>query len=337
MVASFSSSVLGQATGNVLGEAEKSQGFKPLFDGTLQSFKDNFVDYQRNNPNTSSISNVWQVDAATSAIITRTNTGAIRSKTQYTDFDWRLDYRNNGNQGLFYRFNLAEEHAFESGIEVAIDNMTDACKSCPGAAYDIYPPVGNAYKPFATGEWNSIRVVVIKDSVEHWLNGKKVVGFKYHSADFWKQYNESKWNSDSKVTFKVPRDRNAGYIDTGYIGFQADHGGNWNIRNMRISTTNPYFGPMKSAPPVGIGAAAETASKLSYSVAKEASGGLSLSFRDQSVLGAILVSLDGKAVLAGRLAEGGSKVSFSAASKPGVYILNVRTASGNITRKLNIL
>lgn len=42
-----------------------------------------------------------------------------------------------------------------------------------GALYDILPPASDASKP--VGEWNTSRLVVKGDHVEHWLNGVKVL------------------------------------------------------------------------------------------------------------------------------------------------------------------
>jgi hypothetical protein len=42
-----------------------------------------------------------------------------------------------------------------------------------GALYDILPPTSDTAKPI--GEWNTSRLVVKGDHVEHWLNGTKVL------------------------------------------------------------------------------------------------------------------------------------------------------------------
>ncbi|AKD57643.1 3-keto-disaccharide hydrolase [Spirosoma radiotolerans] len=53
-----------------------------------------------------------------------------------------------------------------------------------GANYDMIPPSDFSIAK-APGEWNKGRIVVNKDHVEHFLNGKKVVDYQYGSAD-WK-------------------------------------------------------------------------------------------------------------------------------------------------------
>ncbi len=53
-----------------------------------------------------------------------------------------------------------------------------------GADYDMIPPSDFTITK-APGEWNKGRIVVNKDHVEHYLNGKKVVDYTYGS-DEWK-------------------------------------------------------------------------------------------------------------------------------------------------------
>ncbi len=53
-----------------------------------------------------------------------------------------------------------------------------------GAAYDIKEPSDLTLSKTA-GEWNTGRILVSNNHVEHYLNGKKVVDYEYGSDD-WK-------------------------------------------------------------------------------------------------------------------------------------------------------
>lgn len=234
----FSHPLHGQ-THNVLSAEEKAEGFELLFDGTLNGFKAHWVDYVQGNPNNNNLSSEWQVIAGDQAIGIQANTEDIRSRRKFMDFDLRMDYRCDGNEGVFYRSLLSDDHAWVTGIEYAINNYTNDSKDAPGAAYDLFGPRPNSYQLFSTLKWNSLRVVAKADSIEHWMNGVKVVGFRLHSPAFWKAYEASKWNTAQKMTFKVPGDRSAGFIEAGYLGFQADHNGRWRIRNLRIKEFPP--------------------------------------------------------------------------------------------------
>jgi hypothetical protein len=234
----FSQTLHGQ-TFNVLSAEEKAENFQLLFDGTRAGFQQHFVNYIKNDPNTTTLSSEWALDPATQSIGTKIRTEDIRSRRKFRDFELRLDYRCSGNEGIFYRSLLNTDRAWSTGIEVAIDNNTISDFNAPGAAYDLYPPKPNAYQLFNTGKWNSFRLRVIGDSVEHWMNGTQVVGFKLHSPGFWIAYARSKWDADKSVTFKIPGNKAAGYIEEGYLGFQADHGGAWQLRNIRIKEFPP--------------------------------------------------------------------------------------------------
>ena len=73
------------------------------------------------------------------------------------------------------------------------------------------------------GEWNSSRIVFTPESVEHWLNGRKILSFVPWSEDWYKRRNSGKW-SDAPDYAKYK---------TGFIGLQ-DHGWDVRYRNIKI-------------------------------------------------------------------------------------------------------
>jgi hypothetical protein len=324
---------------NKLTDKETEEGYGLLFDGTLASFKNNFVDYVKDQPTSTGLDAGWILDAANSAVtMTTGKLKDIRSKITYSDFDLRLTYQCDANQGIFYRVLLRGDRPWITGVEFAINVYTTSTKDSPGAAYDLYSPTPPAYKP---GQWNTVRIVALKDSVEHWLNGTKVVGFKLHSKDFWDKYNVSKWNADNDLTNKVKGNRNSGYIDDGYIGFQGDHGGKWKIRDLRIGTKNVCLGPLDATtgtacPTTGVGAAA-AAPKFSFSALRRSGLEMTLDFQGASVTRAEVIGLDGKVLGRGALFNGGSQAVFSGDYRTGLYFLRAKTSAGEVTRKLNLL
>lgn len=318
---------------NALTECEKKEGFSLLYDGTLASFKDNFVNYVKNGTNTTILSSEWAVNPATGAIGIQGNTEDIRSKKVYRDFDLRVTFRCDANQGIFYRHRLTGDRAWQTGIEYAINNYTNQNKDAPGAAYDLIPPEPNAYQLHATGRWNEARIVVKGDSSEHWMNGAKVVGFRYHSDAFWTAFAVSKWNASQMVTYNVPGNKAAGYITEGHIGFQGDHGGKWEIRNLRISE-NPYHGPVHAD------AACATAVRdeglpggVRLAVLRRDGAGLRLDFGGAGVSGATLISLAGRA-WRGRIS--GAAAVFPGSFHGGVYLARLQTPQGEIHRRFSL-
>jgi hypothetical protein len=248
-------------TVNVLTDKEKAQGYRLLFDSTLASFSNNFFNYAQNDSSptsTRTISANWRLDSISRsgtpladtnnpytffrAIVTSTssppNTPAapgadVRSRVKAKDMELRFEYRNTGNQGIYYRFNARSSTAWNSGMEVGIENsLSYTIKQAAGSAYDVYPPTPLNYKPFATKIWNTVRIIVIGDSVEHWMNGVKIVGFRYWTPGFTTAVANSKWAGNNSFC-QWPTGTKA-YIREGFWGLQGDHDGGWQMRKIRL-------------------------------------------------------------------------------------------------------
>jgi hypothetical protein len=331
-----------RADDNVLTPAEVQEGYRLLFDGTLASFKTEWVDYVKGSSTNTNLDAKWIVDATNKCISLPSGSSAdIRSTKTYKDFELRLSYRIDGNQGIFYRSLLTGDRAWQTGVEYAINNVTNLAKDNPGAAYDLYaPPDPVPYFLFNTAKWNAARIVVKGDSVEHWSNGVKVVGYKYHSPTFWDTYNISKWNAENRLTNVTVGDRNSGYIPEGYLGIQGDHGGRWQIKDLKLTTT-PCFGPVKPDGTVCAGSSiGDVASPKSNKVAftsQRGSGNLTVTFANEAVRSASIVGLNGKVMSRASLSEGGRKAVFADELKTGLYFLRLNLASGSVTQKLNLL
>jgi hypothetical protein len=253
------------------------------------------------------------------------------------------------NQGIFYRSLITGDRAWQTGVEYAIDNATNKGKDNPGAAYDIFAPDPISYNVFngtwsttswKTNKWNTVRIVVKADSVEHWMNEVKVVGYTYHNDRFWAAYNEGKWNAESRLTNKISGDRNSGYIEEGYLGFQGDHGGKWVIKDLMVSA-NPCFGPLNangsSCGTTNIGTNAAIGKRIAFASVRQGAGGLTVALDSKDVKGASILGLDGKVLSRASLSEGGRRAVFAQAPKTGLYFLKVDLASGTVTQKLNLL
>jgi hypothetical protein len=329
-----------RAQDNVLNPAEVAEGYKLLFDGTLQTFKNNWVDYIKGNATNTNTDAKFIADAACKCI-TMTNGQAadLRSTKIYKDFELRMNFRIDGNQGILYRTLLTTDRAWQTGVEYAINNVTNLGKDNPGAAYDIYAPNPITYQLFSTGKWNSARIVVVGDSVEHWMNDKKVVGYKYHSPTFWETYNVSKWNTEEQLTNLKAHDRSE-YIKEGYLGLQGDHGGKWMIKDFKL-TEKPCFGPLKPDGSVCASTVMVNDHKFvrqaTFSALRQGSGNVAITFANDLVKSATIVGLDGKSISQGTLTEGGHKAIFGNVIKAGLYFLRLDLASGTVTQKLNLL
>jgi hypothetical protein len=321
---------------NALTVTEQTEGFQLLFDGkTRQSFNDNFVTYHQGQATNTDLPPAWVYNATLQAITTTSNSVDLRSVKMYKDFDLRLEYRNDGNEGVFYRGLLTQPSLWLTGIELAIDAETQKnAKVSAGAAYDLYAPNPVTYKPRSTNAWNTLRIVVIGDSVEHWMNGSKIVAFKYHTPDFWTRYEASKWKTAGYTLTNVnpAQKQNSDYIHEGYIGFQGDHHGLWEIRTLRINSTKPYFGP-EHTPTVLFGKPGRQGLQ-EQAIVRQSHGNLSLLLGNTGARTISLVAANGT-VRAGELSADGQAHFYGL--QPGSYFLDMGTPAGNVVQKLMVL
>lgn len=333
----------GQDTINALASYEQAQGFELMFDGAnAATFRDRFVHYQRNNTTNTNLHSGWTVSAAQTdpdrpnatfgAIVNGSANVDIRSKVQYRDFDWRFEYRNSGNQGIFYRFDVSGQYPWETGVEFAVDNNVTqtTLKFRAGAAYDLFAPSEQAYLVRSTNRWNSVRIVAKGDSVEHWLNGVKVVAFRYWSPEFLAAYQNSKWTGYNRFCQTAPNNRT--YIPQGYIGLQGDHGGAWQIRRMRILHDSlPGMNRVKLGPVDTTGAVpvlpAQAREAASYSL-RTAPGLLRVT--SAAPISSIEVrGLDGALARSARVPDGRTDFDLDVAGlRHGVYVVRVDSPSG---------
>jgi hypothetical protein len=153
----------------------------------------------------------------------------LMTKQQFANFELELEWKigKAGNSGIFYRGTQEYDHIYWSGPEYQLednvnaeDNKTELNRT--GAAYAVYAAPDGHDKPF--GEWNTTRIVVNGNHVEHWLNGFKLLEYEFGSADWKAHVAASKFKSWP----------NYGLAKTGYIAIQGDHPGTLALRNIRI-------------------------------------------------------------------------------------------------------
>lgn len=339
---SFASLALAQNP-NVLTPCEAAEGFELQFDGTdIASFRKNFTDYVKGSTTNTDLNQAWVVNAPVFAIGTNGQTNDVRSLKVYKDFDWRLEYRNDQNQGLVYRFRTTHDYLYKTGVEYAINNSTTTAPDVStGAAYDIYPNALRNHYSYASAKYNEVRIVAIKDSVEHWLNGVKVLGYKYHSADFWKRVDDSKWAGVKEYTQNIPGDRSSGYIAEGYIGFQGDHGGKWSLRRMRINS-NPAtvaFGAPKTAncgvPNFTPSPAGSSRSRMK--VERVETARLHVRFDGVDPTSLSLLTLDGREVPARVNMGWDGSATLSGWEKPGIHLLRAQFEGQSAESRMVVL
>lgn len=209
---------------NKLTDAEKAEGWKLLFNGENM---DGWRTYQNKEMNS------WEVVDGTlhckpDTTLTRAD---ILTVDQYANFDLTFDWKvaPGHNSGVIYRATEEFNRPYLSGPEYqVIDDKGWPGELSPsqtsGSNYDMHAaPDTKTVK--APGEWNTGRILVNGNHVEHWLNGTKVVEYEFASDDWKKRKAESKWK-DAK---------GYGVSAKGHIDLQ-DHGGEVWFRNIKIKT-----------------------------------------------------------------------------------------------------
>jgi hypothetical protein len=222
-----------------------------LFDGTRNGtpeyeagLLDVWVNYERSQPNTSSLTSTWQVDEDQGVMFITGSTGDIRTLDKYGDFVLEFDYKINGNQGFQYRVTLCGGQTWESGVEYAFDNNYDNPKGSPGAAYALFEPEYKNFHYFEDPDpWNRVVIIGIKDSIEHWQNDELLLSYRFWSRDFVDNYNNSLWTGIpckcrpyDHSTQEISSD---GYVKEGYFGIQGNHGGDLYIKNIKVLPVVP--------------------------------------------------------------------------------------------------
>jgi hypothetical protein len=165
-------STLHSADVNSLTAAEKSAGWKLLFDGKSL---DGWRGYK-----TEAVGAGWKAQDG-ALTLTVGKSGDIMTKAEYADFELVFEWQisEGGNSGVIYRVGLGQTATHRTGPEYQIlDNVKAADNKLgnhlAGSLYDLGPEVPRDL-PKPVGQWNSSKLIVRGWKVEHWLNGKQVV------------------------------------------------------------------------------------------------------------------------------------------------------------------
>lgn len=213
-------------TDNTLTKAEQKAGWVLLFDGKSM---DNFRGFRKETVPAS-----WTIEDGAIAL-TGKGGGDIITKNQYENYELMLDWKisEGGNSGIIYNVSEDPQYGatYYTGPEMQVlddDKHPDAKMGKngnrkAGSLYDLIPLSTPAVKP--VGQWNTVKLVVNKGHVEHWLNGKKVVEYQLLSPEWEALVKDSKFAS-------MP---GYGRTKQGHIALQ-DHGNKVWYKNIKVRT-----------------------------------------------------------------------------------------------------
>jgi hypothetical protein len=183
---------------NTLTESEKAEGWKLLFDGKTSTGwvaigKDAFP-------------TGWAVE---DGVLKRTTGGGdIVTTESFENFEltWEWNIALAGNSGLKYNLpdpkkNVGFEYQLLDDVNHP-DGVKGGRLHQTAGLYDLIEPAADK-KLNPPGEWNSSRIVVNGQHVEHWLNGAKTVEFELGSDDLKERIAKSKFAKVAKFGEKT--------------------------------------------------------------------------------------------------------------------------------------
>ena len=211
--------------GLAVGTATAAAGWTPLFDGaTLAGWRG----YKQ--PDASRTR--WRVENGTLTLPSndgKDTRGAldIVTTTTFDRFDLEFEFRisEGGNSGVKYFVLEDMESAIGHEYQIIDDERHADAKIGPerqtAAFYDVLVASDRPIKP--AGDWNQGRIVVNDRTVEHWLNGTRVLRYELESPALKTAVDDSKFKGITRF----------GTLQKGHILLQ-DHGDAVWYRNIRI-------------------------------------------------------------------------------------------------------
>jgi len=179
---------------NTLTTEEQAAGWKLLFDGKtsagwrgveMQTFP----------------AAGWKVENGELKVLKGFKKGDLVTTEKFENYElvWEWNLSEGGNSGV--KYNLVNPQA-PLGCEFQLlDDLKhdDGVRNGPihhtGALYDLIPPSDDK-KLNPPGQWNECRLVVKGKHVEHWLNGAKLVEYKFGSEDLKAKIAKSKYKDN---------------------------------------------------------------------------------------------------------------------------------------------
>ncbi len=167
----------GQSQPNVLSKKEKKQGWVLLFDGKS---KTGWHTWKKQEAAAN-----WVIEDGAlkyDPTLGKEGSGDLITNNEYENYELTIEWKisPNGNSGIYINSQEAPQYAYGwfTGPEIqVIDNEGHADgkieKHRAGDLYDLIKSTTEPVKP--VGEWNAVRIINYKGTLQVFLNGVKVV------------------------------------------------------------------------------------------------------------------------------------------------------------------
>jgi hypothetical protein len=209
------------APANQLTEAEKTAGWRLLFDGQhstgWRSFKRPSFPTQG-----------WVIEDGCLRCALRGGGGDIITDEEFGDFELAFEWKvaPGANSGVKYFITEQRSSAIGHEYQIIDDVANEDAKAGrlhqTASFYDVLPPLpGTESRP--VGEFNQSRILVRGNHVEHWLNGRKVLEYELGSDAVKAAVAKSKFKNVAGFGTKI----------RGHLLLQEHGGGVW-FRNLKL-------------------------------------------------------------------------------------------------------
>jgi hypothetical protein len=195
------------------GPAVAEGGWQVLFDGTDLS--------QWQNDSGGKPNPGWVTENG--ALARSPNAGMIWTKQRFGDFVLDLEFKTEGNSGIFFRTDKPKD-CVQTGIEIQVYKRVEkpSTHSC-GAVYDALAPSKEMTRD---GQWNHITITARDNKIGIVMNGEQIIDMDLNR---WTEPGKNPGDGSKNKFRTALKD----FKREGHIGFQ-DHGANVWFRNVRI-------------------------------------------------------------------------------------------------------
>ena len=198
----------------LLNGGENAAGWQILFDGSDLS--------KWQNDNGGKPSAGWVIEEG--VLARKPKAGMIWTKERFGDFILDLEFKTEGNSGIFFRTDNPKD-CVQTGIEIQVYKRVEKpSKHSCGAVYDALAPSREMTKD---GRWNHIAITAKDNMIGIVLNGEQIIDMDLNR---WTEPNKNPDREGSKNKFRTAL---KDFKREGHIGFQ-DHNANVWFRNVRI-------------------------------------------------------------------------------------------------------
>ncbi len=162
----------------------------------------------------------WVVEDG--ALVRKNRAGYIWTKKRFGDFVLELEFKTEGNSGVFIRTDDLKDPV-QTGIEIQV--YTPVKNPTPGSCGAVYNCLAPTKEMCRAGQWNRMTIMALDNELTVILNGEKIIDMDLNR---WTEPHKNPDGTKNKFRTAIKD-----FKREGHIGLQ-DHGAPVAYRNVRI-------------------------------------------------------------------------------------------------------